>query len=47
MKRVSGLDGHKDSVYRCVLQENGDKMQEKYGNADSRFVPMVGNASIA
>jgi len=31
MKRVSGLDVHKDSVYVCVLQENGEKVEERFG----------------
>lgn len=31
MKRVSGLDVHKDSVYVCILQENGEKVEEKFG----------------
>lgn len=31
MKRVSGLDVHKDSVYLCILQENGEKIEERFG----------------
>jgi len=31
MKRVSGLDVHKDSVYMCILQENGEKIEQKFG----------------
>lgn len=31
MKRVSGLDVHKDSVYMCILQENGEKVEERFG----------------
>jgi len=31
MKRVSDLDVHKDSVYMCILQENGDKVEEPVG----------------
>jgi len=31
MKRVSGLDVHKDSVRMCILQENGEKIEEKFG----------------
>jgi transposase len=31
MKRVSGLDVHKDSVYLCILQEKGEKIEEKFG----------------
>ena len=26
MKTVAGLDVHKDSVYLCILRENGEKM---------------------
>ena len=25
MKTVAGLDVHKDSVYLCILRENGEK----------------------
>jgi len=32
MKRVSGLDVHKDSVYMCILQENGEKIELKLVN---------------
>jgi transposase len=31
MKLVSGLDVHKDSVFMCILQENGEKIEGKYG----------------
>ena len=31
MRRVCGLDVHKDSVFMCILSENGEKVQEKYG----------------
>jgi hypothetical protein len=31
MKRVSGLDVHKDSVYMCILKENGEKTEQKFG----------------
>lgn len=31
MKTVCGLDVHKDSVYVCVLQENGEKFEAKFG----------------
>lgn len=31
MKRVSGLDVHKDSVFMCILQENGLKIEERFG----------------
>ena len=29
MKRVCGLDVHKDSVFACILDENGEKLLEK------------------
>ncbi len=31
MRKVCGLDVHKDSVFMCILSENGDKIQQKYG----------------
>lgn len=31
MKHFSGLDVHKDSVYMCILLENGEKIEEKFG----------------
>ena len=31
MKNVCGLDVHKDSVFMCILKENGDKTEEKFG----------------
>ena len=31
MKIASGLDVHKDSVYLCILHENGEKIQQKFG----------------
>lgn len=31
MKRVGGLDVHKDSVYLCILQENGEKIEGRFG----------------
>ena len=30
MKQVCGLDVHKDSVFVCILNENGVVFQEKY-----------------
>lgn len=35
MKTVCGLDVHKDSVYVCILQENGDKFATKFGTLTS------------
>ncbi len=31
MRQVCGLDVHKDSVYACIINENGIVFQEKYG----------------
>lgn len=31
MRKVCGLDVHKDSVFVCILSENGEKMQERFG----------------
>ncbi len=31
MKTVAGLDVHKGSVYLCILQENGEKIERVYG----------------
>ena len=31
MKIASGLDLHKDSVFLCILHENGEKIQQKFG----------------
>ena len=31
MRVVCGLDVHKDSVFACILNENGDKFECKYG----------------
>ena len=31
MRNVCGLDVHKDSVFMCILKENGDKIEEKFG----------------
>ena len=31
MKTVAGLDAHKDSVYLCILQENGEKIERVFG----------------
>lgn len=30
-KDRGGLDVHKDSVFVCILSENGDKFEAKYG----------------
>lgn len=31
MRTVAGLDVHEDSVFLCILQENGEKIEKKYG----------------
>ena len=31
MRIVCGLDVHKDSVFACILNENGDKFECKFG----------------
>lgn len=31
MKNVCGLDVHKDSVFMCILKENGEKFEAKFG----------------
>ena len=41
MRRVCGLDVHKDSVFMCILSENGEKVQEKYGVLAIEIVPLT------
>ncbi len=31
MRNVCGLNVHKDNVFMCILKENGDKIEEKFG----------------
>ena len=31
MNNVCGLDVHKDSVFMCIIKENGDKIEEPFG----------------
>lgn len=31
MRIVCGLDVHKDSVFACILSENGEKFESKFG----------------
>jgi hypothetical protein len=31
MRAVCGLDVHKDSVFLCILHENGEKIHYKFG----------------
>jgi len=37
MRNVCGLNVHKDNVFMCILKENGDKIEEKFG------VPQIRN----
>ena len=30
MRRVCGLDVHKDSIYMCILYENGSKIESVF-----------------
>lgn len=41
MKTVCGLDVHKDSVFVCILNENGVLFQEKFGVLTSELENMV------
>ena len=40
MKSVAGLDVHKDSVFLCIMQENGEKIEKKYGVLTSELEKM-------
>lgn len=31
MRAVCGLDVHKDSVFLCILRENGEKIEKVFG----------------
>ena len=31
MRRVCGLDVHKDNIYMCILYENGSKIESVFG----------------
>lgn len=31
MRKVYGLDVHKDSVFACIMNEKGEKIQKKFG----------------
>ena len=42
MRRVSGLDVHKDSVFLCILDENGIVFQSKYGVLTPELEQMAG-----
>lgn len=40
MRKVCGLDVHKDSVFVCILSESGEKIQEKFGVLTSKLVSL-------
>ena len=31
MRTVCGLDVHKGSIFACILHENGEQIEKKYG----------------
>ncbi len=41
MRQVCGLDVHKDSVYACIINENGIVFQEKYGVLTSELEQLL------
>ena len=41
MRQVCGLDVHKDSVFVCILNENGIVFQEKYGVLTTELEQML------
>ena len=41
MKRVCGLDIHKDSIFCCISDENGVVFQEKFGVLTSELLRLV------
>ena len=43
MKRVCGLDVHKDSIFCCISDENGVVFQEKFGVLTSELLRLVSN----
>jgi len=42
MRQVCGLDVHKDTVFVCILNENGVVFQEKYGVLTTELEQMLG-----
>ena len=42
MRQVCGLDVHKDSVFACILNENGVVFQEKFGVLTTELEQMLG-----
>jgi hypothetical protein len=42
MRQVCGLDVHKDSVFVCILNENGVVFQDKYGVLTTDLENMLG-----
>ena len=50
MKTVAGLDVHKDSVYLCILQENGESyklVETDGGDDDNTSSPSEPSSSVA
>ena len=41
MRTVSGLDVHKDSIFMCILDEQGKKTEEKFGVTTREIKRMV------
>ena len=42
MRRVSGLDVHKDSVFLCIVDDDGVVFQSKYGVLTPELEQMAG-----
>ena len=42
MRRVSGLDVHKDSVFLCIVDEDGVVFQSKFGVLTPELEQMAG-----
>ena len=42
MRQVCGLDVHKDSVFVCILNENGVVFQEQFGVLTTELEQMLG-----
>ena len=41
MRRVCGLDVHKDSIYMCILYENGSKIESVFGVLTPEVYPLM------
>lgn len=46
MRRVSGLDVHKDSVFLCIVDEDGVVFQSKYGVLTPELEQMASNSDF-